>query len=128
MKFALVFAALLLSVTVPSAPTLAVDQPGEKAGQADMKLAMQAEMERQLLVGMVALKDYCKQAEPDKSAEFDASWEKNTADVPAELKTYSATPEFATAVAARFKQLSDTSTTPAGAEIKTACAKIIATK
>ena len=99
MRIASSFVALSLFAFVASAPTLAADQAPEKAGQADMKAAMQGEMERQLLVGMVALKDYCKQAEPDKSADFDASWEKNTADVPAELKTYSATPEFATAVA-----------------------------
>ena len=128
MRVASSFVALSLFAIVASTPTLAVDQPGEKAGQADMKAAMQGEMERQLLVGMVALKDYCKQAAPDKAADFDASWEKNTSDVPAELKTYSATPEFAEKVAARLKQLTDTSKTPAGAEITTACAKIIATK
>ena len=119
----------VLSMLGFCAPALAADQAAEKAGQADMKAAMQGEMERQLLVSMVALKDFCKQSEPDKSAEFDASWEKNTADVPAELKTFSATPEFQGKVAARVKQLGDSSkTTAGGAEIKTACEKIIATK
>ena len=98
-------------------------------GQADMRAAMRGEMERQLYVGMVALKDYCKQTDPTKSAGYDASWEKNTADVPAELKTYSATPEFSAKTAARVKQLADSSKTEAGgAELKSACAKIIATK
>ena len=44
----------VLSMLAFCAPALAADQAAEKAGQADMKAAMQGEMERQLLVSMVA--------------------------------------------------------------------------
>lgn len=112
-----------------SQPLPAAATDAQAKGDADMKAAMQGEMERQLYASMVALKDYCKAASPADAAGFDKSWEANTADAPAELKALAATPEFAAKVAVRVKEMTDSTKVAAAAEeLKGACAKILATK
>jgi hypothetical protein len=113
-----------------TAPAAAPDTDAKAKGDADMKAAMQGEMERQLFVGMVALKDYCKTTDAEHAKGYDESWDKNTADAPAELKALQATADFANKVAARVKDMtvSSKATTTATEELKGACAKILATK
>lgn len=98
------------------------------AGQQDSTAAMKAEVQKQFFVGMVALRDYCKQADPANAATIDANWAKNTAKASfAELKTVSAEPDFAEIVAANVKAMVESSKDPADAEeIKAGCTGMMA--
>lgn len=111
-------------------PAQQAAEPGaDAAAQAQMQAAMKSQAERQLYAGMVALRDYCKQADPKTAADIDLSWAKNAADIPKELLTFGSTPEFAAMVAARLKDMTAGSKDPAVAEkFKGACGQIIATK
>jgi hypothetical protein len=112
-----------------TAPATAPAKDDKAKGDADMKAAMQGEMERQLFVSMVALKDYCKTTDAEHAKGYDESWDKNTADAPAELKALSSTPDFAAKVATRVKEMTEsTKVTDAAAKLKDACTKILATK
>jgi hypothetical protein len=142
LKFAVGAVALLtfshLAIAEDAAPALAPPAAAEAPaaapsdaqakGDADMKAAMQGEMERQLYVSMVALKDYCKTTDAEHAKGYDESWDKNTADAPAELKALSSTPDFVAKVAARLKELAEgAKVTEAAAKLKDACGKILAT-
>ena len=98
------------------------------AGQQDSTAAMKAEVQKQFFVGMVALRDYSKQADPANAATIDANWAKNTAKASfAELKTVSAEPDFAEIVAANVKAMAESSKDPADAEeIKAGCTGMMA--
>ena len=90
------------------------------------KQAQQDESERQLFVGMVAIRDYCKEAQPDRANDFDSTWTKNTADVPAPIIEFSKTPNFAGMVAERIKGLHTGTTNPEyAAQLKATCEKLL---
>ncbi len=90
------------------------------------KKAQQDEAERQLLVAMFAIRDYCKQTLPDRAKDIDATWTKNTADVPAPLIEFSKTPNFAGMVEERIKSFNTGNSNPEyAARLKASCDQML---
>jgi hypothetical protein len=105
-----------------AAPVMAQQAPGAPPPVNAETQAKQAESERQLLVYMFAIRDYCKETVPDHIAEIDASWAKNTFDVPAPLMEFSKTPNFAGLVTERTKTLHTGNSNPEfAARLKASC-------
>ena len=110
-----------------AAPIRAEETPPAVPQTADAdKQAKQDEAERQLLVSMFAARDYCKEALPDRAKDIDASWTKNTADVPPPLVEFSKTPNFAGMVEDRVKSFRTGSSNPEyAARLKTSCDQML---
>jgi hypothetical protein len=119
-------AALATAILFWAAPVYAQEAPAAPAKDDAAKQAKQEDAERQLLVGMFAIRDFCKEAKPDRIKDIDASWAKNTADVPATLIEFSKSPNFAGMVEERFKSMHTGSTNPEyAAQLKDACEKMV---
>jgi hypothetical protein len=119
-------AAIASALLTWTAPALAQGVPAPPAQDDAAKQIKQEEAERQLLVSMFAIRDYCKEAKPDRAKDIDANWTKSTADVPAPLIAFSKTPDFAGMVEARFKSLHTGSTNPDYAtQLKDTCEKML---
>jgi hypothetical protein len=121
-------AAILAACLLSMAPAYAQQEsPAGPIPPSDAtKQAQQDESERQLYVGMVAVRDYCKEAQPDRAKDFDSTWTKNTADVPAPIIEFSKSPNFAGMVTERIKSLHTGSTNPEyAAQLKATCEKLL---
>jgi hypothetical protein len=119
-------AAIATALLFWTAPVHAQEAPAEPPKEDAAKQATREDAERLLLVGMYAIRDYCKEAQPDRAKDFDATWTKNTADIPAPLVEFSKTPNFTEMVAARFKSLHTGTTNPEyAAQLKSTCEKLL---
>jgi hypothetical protein len=109
-----------------AAPVVAQETPAAPLKDDAAKQAKQEDSERQLLVGMFAVWDYCKESLPDRAKDLDASWTKNTADVPAPLIEFSKTPNFTGMVEERVKSFRTGSSNPEyAARLKASCEKML---
>jgi hypothetical protein len=119
-------AALAAAFAVCALPASAQQAPAAAPNEDAAKQAKQEDAERQLLVGMFAIRDYCKEALPDRVKDIDANWTKNTADVPAPLIEFSKTPNFTGMVTERVKAFHTGNTNPEfAARLKTSCDKML---
>ena len=120
-------AAIAAALIVWTAPIHAQETPAATPPAQDAdKQAKQDEAERQLLVSMFAVRDYCKEALPDRAKDIDASWTKNTADVPAFLVEFSKTPNFPGLVDERIKNFHTGSSNPEyAARLKASCDRML---
>ncbi len=120
-------AAIAAALIVWAAPIHAEEKPPAVSPKADAdKQAKQEEAERQLLVSMFAVRDYCKEALPDRAKDIDASWTKNTADVPAPLVEFSKTPNFTGMVEERIKSFHTGISNPEyAARLKASCDQML---
>lgn len=85
------------------------------------------EQERQFFLGMVAIKDYCKETIPTRSAEFDAVWARSAADVPAPILEFAKTDAFEKQLKTRMIFLRAAAQRPEGkADLEAACTKMVA--
>ena len=116
------------------APAIAPNSAGASADNSNvvtdpMKAAMQAEMERQLYLGMVAVREYCKTTDAENAKTYDASWDKTTETAPAELKAGASAQEFVAKVAEKAKEYQALVVHPdKAAELQGACASMLAGK
>lgn len=118
-------AAIAVACVAWAAPVQAQDKPAAPMPENATQQAARDEIERQLYVGMVAIRDYCKGAQPERAKDIDASWAKETADVPAPLIEFSKTPNFTGLVAERIKLLQASNSNPEQAgQLKSACEKM----
>lgn len=87
------------------------------------------EQERQFFLGMVAIKDYCKETMPERAEAIDAVWVKSSADVPEAVVAFSKTDDFAKMLKTRMIFLKAAAQRPEGAaSLKTACTQMTAQK
>ncbi len=63
-----------------------------------------AAIQKNFVASKHALKEYCKGQKSAQAAVFDAAWDKYLSGESAEMKAYSATPEFASAAADVLKE------------------------
>jgi hypothetical protein len=118
-----VFATAIFALAAPVMAEETPAAPPPSTADADAK---QAESERQLLVSMFAIRDYCKETQPDHAADIDKSWAKNTADVPAPLIEFSKTPNFAGLLADRIKSMhTGTSNPEYASRLKESCEQMV---
>lgn len=85
------------------------------------------QQEQHFFIGMVALKDYCKETMPERADAIDAVWAKSSADVPETIVAFSKTDDFAKMLKTRMIFLKAAAQKPDGAaSLKSACAQMIA--
>jgi hypothetical protein len=88
-----------------------------------------AEADVATFASITAMRDLCKELQPDKSADLDASFLKNTADAPPGLLEYSKTGEFQNRVGEASREYHSSQNVPEQAErIKAACDYLLQAK
>jgi hypothetical protein len=95
---------------------------GPLSAQANPEVSETGEAEVATFASITAMRDLCKELQPDKAADLDASFTKNTADVPPKLLEYSKTEEFKNRVSEASREYHSTKDAPEqAARIKSSC-------
>jgi hypothetical protein len=116
---ALAFAVLVAAVT----RGFAADGV-EPKNDSDNVQVMQAQIERELYVGMYAIKEFCKQKYPALAKAYDDIWAETAAEAPPALKSFADSPDFAALLAERMKDLAAGSkSAEQAAQIDDVCAR-----
>jgi c-di-GMP-related signal transduction protein len=90
----------------------------QKSSKPVTKEAFAEQMEREMLIGMFALRETCMERSPkEEAAQIDANWKVQTADIPPNTLAYTKTAEFKTKVVERKKEQATETKSEAGAKL-----------
>lgn len=100
MRFARFFV-LAVSAVAVIFPVNAGEPESDEAGITD---AQKVAFMKHWIGSKFAIKEFCKSANPDKAAEFEAAWINSLVTESADAKAYAASPEIAVEGAGRLKE------------------------
>jgi hypothetical protein len=89
----------------------------QKSSKPDMKEALAEQLEREMLIGIFALRETCVERSPKEAAQIDANWKVQTADMPPNTLAYTKTAEFKAKVVERKKEQATEAKSEAGTKL-----------